>query len=141
MIPFDLRPRGYSFEEAVEFLARLSTDGNLFYLEVQQYLDFAYPTLLAATLGFAIYLLAPRRWGSLRLVLSFVAIPGAIFDYLENQAVAQMLRLNIEDVTSQLVETASRWTVLKSMSTTLAAVVLLIILLWWAWQRFKMRLA
>ena len=118
----------------------LSSKGRIFYLDVQHDLDFAYPILLATTLGFAIYLLTPKRWGSLRLVLSFVAIPGAVFDYLENQAVAQMLNLNIEAVTSQLVETASRWTVLKSISTTLAAIILLVMLVRWTWQRFKIRL-
>ena len=137
MVPFDLRPGGYSFEEAIGFLTALSVEGRQFYLDVQHGLDFAYPILLAATLGFAIYILAPGRWGSLRLVLSIMAIPSAVFDYLENQTVAQMLRLNIEAVTSQLVEAASRWTVLKSMSTTLAAAILLVLLAMWAWQRFK----
>ncbi len=137
MIPFDLRPSGYSFEEAVRFLTVLSAEGRLFYLDVQHGLDFAYPILLAATLGFAIYLLTPRSWGLLKLVISIVAIPSAVFDHLENQAVAQMLHLNVEAVTSQLVDTASRWTVLKTISTTLAAAILFVLLARWAWQRFK----
>ena len=59
LVPFDMRPTGYSFEEAKAFLAALGPEGTAFYLHVQQRLDLLYPALLAATLFFAIRALTP----------------------------------------------------------------------------------
>ena len=66
---FDMRPAGYSFEEAKTFLAALSPDGARFYVQVQHRLDSAYPALLAVTLGWAIIRLAPASWGVWRWLI------------------------------------------------------------------------
>ena len=137
--PFDLRPGGYSFDEARDFLAALSADGTAFYRNVQQRLDLFYPALNAATLFFAIVLLAPGRWGAWRWLLALTAIPGGVFDYLENHAVAGMLALGSDGITPDLVAAASRWTVLKSLATTVAMVVLLALLLLWAAESLRKR--
>ena len=137
--PFDLRPGGYSFEEARAFLAALTPDGKAFYLEVQQRLDLAFPALAGATLFFAIARLAPRGWGVWRWLLALTALPGAAFDYLENHAVASMLALGSVGITPDIVATASRWTVLKSQSITAAMVIMLALLLVWAAQRLRRR--
>ena len=139
LTPFDLRPTGYSFEEAKAFLTALSADGQAFYLGVQQKLDALYPALIGATLFFAIYLLAPARLGYWRWVLALMAIPGTVFDYLENAAVAGMLNLGPDQLTPDVVVAASRWTVGKSAASTVASVVLLILLIWWAVRRFFFR--
>ncbi len=139
LTPFDMRPGGYTFDEARAFLAALSADGNAFYRKVQHRLDLFYPALLGATLFFAIALLTPASWGQWRWLLAAAAIPGAIFDYMENHAVATMLRLGAEGVTPVEVATASRWTVLKSQSTTVAMAILLALLLLWAGSKFRRR--
>ena len=68
LAPFDMRPSGYSFDEAKAFLTALSPDGKALYLDAQHKLDAAYPALLAATLFFAIAALAPKSWGNWRWV-------------------------------------------------------------------------
>ena len=139
LTPFDMRPGGYTFDDAKAFLTALTPDGAAFYRDVQQRLDLFYPGLLAATLFFAIGWLTPARWGVWRWLLALTAIPGAAFDYLENHAVAGMLALGAGGITPEIVATASRWTVLKSEATTVAMAILLILLLVWAGQKLHAR--
>ncbi len=67
---FDMRPGGYSFDEAKAFLAALSPEGKALYLDVQHKLDTAYPGLLAATLFFAIARWRRKSWGIWRWLLA-----------------------------------------------------------------------
>ena len=83
--PFDMRPTGYSVDEARDFLSALSTEGRAFYLDVQHWLDFAFPGLFALSLILGFLKLAPRV---LALILSAVAVAAAWFDWSENAAVA-----------------------------------------------------
>jgi len=125
LAPFDMRPGGYSHAEAMAFLSALTADGARFYLDVQQRLDIVYPALIALTLFFSIAAMAPRRLGRWRWALAIVALPIAIFDYLENHAIALMIAAGPRGLTPELVAEASRWTVLKSGTTTIAMVILL----------------
>jgi hypothetical protein len=124
--PFDMRPLGYSFPEAQSFLTVLSAEGARFYLHVQHRLDLLYPALLAATLFLAIRALAPRRTVLSPNLLALTALPGCVFDYLENAAVSEMLRAGADGVTPELVARASLWTCLKSGFTTVAMLLLLV---------------
>jgi hypothetical protein len=139
MAPFDMRPGGYSFDQAQAYLAALSPDGTAFYLDIQHRLDLIYPALLAATLFFGIWLLTPPTWGIWRWLLALAAIPGSVFDYLENYAVATMLRLGADGITPDIVATADRWTRLKSVFTTIAMTILLVLLVIWAGRRLMAR--
>ncbi len=134
LTPFDLRPSGYSFDEAKAFLTALSPEGKALYLNVQHKLDTAYPGLLAATLFFAIAALAPKGWGRWRWVIALVAIPGALFDYVENAAVSVMLTAGAGGLTPDMAATADRWTTTKSWTTTVAMTVLLVLIIMRAWQ-------
>lgn len=130
---FDLRPGGYAFDEARTFLAGLSADGRAFYLGTQQWLDTLYPALLGAVLVIALLALAPAR---VKWLLAAFAAAGTVFDYLENNAVAAMLRAGPDGLTREMVDAASRWTVLKSATSALAMTGLLILLVfkavaWW----------
>jgi hypothetical protein len=137
--PFDLRLLGYGFDEAQAFLAALRPDGAAFYLGVQHRLDIAYPALLALTLFFAIRALAPRRGPIPPPLLALIALPGAVFDYLENAAVAAMLRLGASGVTPEIVARASLWTILKSAFTAIAMVVLVVLAAMALWKRASKR--
>jgi membrane protease YdiL (CAAX protease family) len=129
LTPFDMRPSGYSFAEAVAFLSALSDDGASFYLQVQQVLDIFYPGLLALTLFFAIAALLPSPWGHWRWLPAVAALPVAIFDYLENHAVAAMITAGANGVTPELVAFASQWTVFKSISSMVAMSLVLLLLI------------
>lgn len=140
-VPFDMRPGGYSWAEARVFLIAISPQGIAFYLGPQHLLDLFYPGLLALTLFFAISALLPKRLGIWRWVIALIALPVALFDYLENFAVTAMLRSSPATIAPALVDTASRWTVLKTMSTTIAGSVVLALLIGhaaaWAIRRFR----
>lgn len=120
LMPFDLRPFGYTETEAREFMHRLSDDGRAFYLSVQRRLDLAFPALLAATLAWTAFRLPPPGWRAVRWVLVGAAIVGMVADYLENAAVAAMLSAAPEAVTAEQIAAASRWTLLKSLGATVA---------------------
>lgn len=140
LVPFDMRPGGYSLAEAYAFLDTLSSDGAEFYLNVQQKLDIAYPGLIALTLLFAIGALLPRGFGTWRWVVAAVALPVGVFDYLENHAVAQMIEAGSRGLTSDLVAKASQWSVFKAGASTVAMSVVLVLLLWRAAQKFTPKL-
>ena len=124
-VPFDMRPGGYSFDEALDFLITITDTGRDFYLNTQHFLDSFYPALFAATVAIALVHLLPRYWG---WVLATIAIVAGAFDYLENSAVAAMLRVEPDALTQVMVSTASNWTLAKSVSTTIASLALLIVL-------------
>ena len=125
LVPFDMRPGGYGFDEAHAFLSALSADGKAFYIAVQQKLDFAYPALIALTLFFSIAATATQFLGRWRWVPAVLVVPVAIFDYLENHAIALMLGAGAVGLSPDLVVKASQWTVLKSTMTAAAMIVLL----------------
>ena len=118
----------------------LSPDGKALYLGAQHTLDAAYPALLAATLFFAIAALAPKSWGNWRWLLALTAVPGALFDYLENGAVTVMLNAGADGLTPAMAATADRWTTWKSTATTVAMTVLLVLLAAWGWRMLAARL-
>jgi hypothetical protein len=68
-----------------------------------------------------------------------VALPGAVFDYLENASVSAMLRRGAADVTPELVARANLWTLLKSAFSTIAMIVLLVLAAAAVWRRVTQR--
>jgi hypothetical protein len=139
LAPFDMRPGGYSFDEAKAFLGAITGEGKRLYLDVQQRLDLVYPALYGATLFFAIAFLTPRSWGAWKWPLAATALPVPVFDYLENASVHGLLIAGADGVTPESVAVASRWTMLKSWATTVAMVILLALLLVWATTLFRAR--
>ena len=131
---FDLRPMGYQPVEARALVTALGADGRAFYLNVQQRLDTAYPALLAVVLALAFRLLT-KGWPV--WVLTALAVLAAAFDYLENMAVAVLLRAGPDNMTDAMVETASRWTRSKSAAASVAFIALGFLLLraGWIWLR------
>lgn len=127
----DMRPLGYSFEEARAYLNALSDEGRVFYLNVQHRLDLVYPAVLALSFIAAFFwaMRGPLRWG-----LSAVAVLGAGADYLENMRVAGLLR--VPEPTVQMVADASLATVVKSGAVTLCFVALLLLGARALWNRW-----
>jgi hypothetical protein len=134
---FDMRPGGYGLEDARAFLAALSAEGREFYLRVQHRLDLVYPALMALATGWALVRLAPGG-GAWRL-MALVPVPGMVFDWLENAAVARMLAAGPEGLTAEMVSRASLWSQLKAGFTTVSLSLLLIFLALWALRRWQLR--
>lgn len=125
LVPFDMRPSGYSFEEAYAFLAAITPEGNAFYQGMQHQLDLAYPTLLAAVLVIALWQLTKKLPVWVRYILIALPIIGSGADHLENAAVSSMLNVGAAGLTEELVATANRWTLIKSGMTSVAMLALL----------------
>lgn len=132
LMPFDMRPTGYSADEARGFLTVLSDEGRAFYLETQHILDRFYPGLMGLALFWAILRLFGNAPVWVRYGLALTALIGAGFDYLENARVAGMLRAVVSDLSDVDIAAASQATILKSGFDTVAMVAALVglVLLW-----------
>lgn len=129
--PFDLRPCGYSPDEARAFLNALGKSGRSFYLGTQHRLDLFFPGLLAVLMILGLSRLYSRRW---TVALGLIAVSAAFCDYEENIAVADLLRLGPTGIDEEVVSIASLFTMLKSLLSTVVFVALL-----WGVVRIWMR--
>lgn len=141
LMPFDMRPYGYTFKEARAFLVALSPEGREFYQDVQHRLDILYPLLITATLFFALVALLPYRWGRRRWLAVSPIVLVAVADWAENAAVSTLLSAGPEGITPQMVAEASRWSVSKAAVSTIAFMALLVMLGWHGWLVVKRRRA
>lgn len=132
LIPFDMRPLGYSHTDALMLLDALGADGRAYYLSHQIPLDTVYPALLALTLTGAICWIG-QRLPSRTLVRAGVAlsIGAAAFDYAENLAICAMI-WNGPTPSVPLVFAASAATIAKSVLTSLAVSLTLLLGVMWA---------
>lgn len=128
-MPFDLRMFGYSHSEAQAFLAALTPAGTAFYLGSAMWLDTFFPAMFALVLAIGCWILLASRPLIMRVATSLMAAGYALFDYLENAAVARMLEAGPDQLSEILVATASRWTVLKFFFVDAAITVLIVLLI------------
>ena len=96
--PFDIRPMGYSYDEARAFLAAIGEQGRKYYAYPQLTLDMFYPPLYLVSRGLALWWLTlPGRFGAAALPLrtrcALIALPlmTASLDLIENSCIAMML--------------------------------------------------
>lgn len=123
LVPFDMRPMGYSTAEAQTFLDSLTDDARTLYLGTQHLLDSVFPALFGISLFGAFFALVPHR--GLRWALILVALCAVVADYVENARVARML-LYDGAVPTEIVSAASLATVTKSILNTIAMVSLFV---------------
>lgn len=96
--PFDIRPTGYSYDEARAFLDAIGEQGRAYYFNPELIIDTIYPPLYAISRGLALWWLTrPGRIRPVPLPLTFraalVGIPLAMasIDIIENGCIAVML--------------------------------------------------
>ena len=135
-MPFDLRPMGYSLDDAQAFLSALGDVGRAQYQGPQRSLDLVYPCLMGASLALAAWLFTPRFWA---LPVITLAVLAAGFDLAENRAVAELLVLGADGIDVQDVTRASQASLLKSVATMLAMLILLVGLGHAFWRRRQAR--
>jgi hypothetical protein len=119
--PFDLRPFGYTPEEARALLHALSSIGRAYYADVQLRLDTAYPAVYALSRGLLLlWVTAPGRTAArplplpARLALLILPLATAWLDYFENEGIAAMLAAD-HLASDELIERTSFWTRAKSL--------------------------
>jgi mannose/fructose/N-acetylgalactosamine-specific phosphotransferase system component IID len=112
---FDMSPMGYSYDQAMTLLVALGGEGRAFYL-TQLALDMIYPAMFAMTY-YLLFVWLLAKCGIINGVwqwLAMLPVLSAVADYLENISIWLMLS-SYEDVTPLMAETASMFTVTKSM--------------------------
>lgn len=127
LVLFDMSPTGYSYQNAMELLGILGTEGRSIYLTKQLPLDFIYPGLFAITYSLLLVwlLLKSISHQSKIFYLAVVPILAGICDYIENVFIIVMIN-SFPDLSSNIVGTASLFTIMKSSFTS----VFFILLLW-----------
>jgi hypothetical protein len=139
--PFDLRPFGYTVEEARAFLFAISELGRDYYVNVQLQLDAIYPATYALSRGLLLWWLTqPGRVAdrplplAARLTLLALPLLTAALDYRENEGIAAMLQAG-RQVDAEVVAQASFWTRAKSIAgfATEATSVLLLLFVFGRW--------
>lgn len=128
----DMRFTGYSFGEAQAFLAAIGDKGAELYLGAQFWLDMVFPPLLGAVLFLTYRWLFPGWPG---LVIGIVSLTYVAVDYLENFAIAAMLRVGAEGMTAEMAATANQWTITKWSLALIGLVILVIGILMLVYRR------
>ncbi len=125
-VPFDMRPFGYSPQDATALLDGLGAEGRSYYLTHQIPLDTTYPALLALTL------ISAMRWlgqtiptNNLVRVGFILSVGAAVCDYSENLGIVAMI-LSWPDISTPLVYASSVATVAKSILTTAAVTLVML---------------
>jgi len=117
LMPFDMRPFGYSTADAQTFLDALTDKALALYLGPQHLLDTVFPALFGLSLFGAFLVFVPHR--GLRWALILVTLFAVTADYVENARVARMLT-HKGLVPGAIVSAASQATVAKSILNTIA---------------------
>lgn len=141
--PFDVRPLGYSYEDARAFLSAIGRAGRAYYLNPELVLDSFYPPLYAVSRALALWWLTMPgrvRAGAVpllaRYALCAVPVVMAGIDGFENISIARMI-WTWPDLSADLVARASAATQVKLMFgvfTEIAMAVLAAVALW-RWRR------
>ncbi|NOX41253.1 MAG: hypothetical protein GXP05_12290 [Alphaproteobacteria bacterium] len=111
--PFDLRMGGYSAQEARSYIASLGADGVALYIGPVMWLDTFFPAMFALVIGIAMWTLLAKRGRVLQVGSALITVAYMVFDYLENATLYKMMSIDLDLLPDNLIENASRWTILK----------------------------
>ena len=138
LTPFDMRPMGYTIDEAAQLLHALGDAGRLFYLTKQIPLDFIYPPALAATLIFVLLWL--RSSSNLSRYVSvgiWLAVGATLADYAENAGIVFQL-VNWPNQQEGVVHATSIASVAKASLTTASILLVAFVAFYRGYYRLSM---
>jgi hypothetical protein len=137
MRPFDMRPSGYSAEQANSLISALEPSGRRYYLTRQIPIDLVYPSLMALTLV-SLFKWLGSQGASQKLVRIGIwfSIAAAIADYLENAGICFMI-LSWPEISAHTVLAASVASIVKSGLTTAAVLIVVLGVGFWAFTKFR----
>ena len=105
---FDARIGGYNFDQAQGYLAHLEASGlKAAYLGLHRWIDTVFPVGILGMLVSAIWGLWARPAFAIAALGGLVATGYIVADYVENAAVAALLRTGSADITQEQVLIAS----------------------------------
>lgn len=138
-VPFDLRPMGYSVDDARQIVDHLDDETTALYLFPQLLLlDLLYPPFLALFLGSLLLRLGTLiRWSPKRIAI-VVALPfmTMVFDYTENIFVIALIT-ETSTVAPKMVTASSTFTILKGVTTSVAWGLILVQFVRWIQIKFQ----
>ena len=144
--PFDIRPKGYRYDEARAFLDAIGEQGRECYANPELVLDMFYPPLYAVSRGLALgWLTMPGRVREASLPLSWraalIAVPVimASLDVVENGCIAAML-WTWPDLSLGLVRVSSLATRMKIMTGVQTEILMAGLAVIWLVRRSRRRL-
>jgi hypothetical protein len=138
--PFDVRLRGYGYEEARALLLALGEEGRAYYLNPELVLDTIFPPIYAALGALALWWLTmpgrvrdgavPMAW---RVTLVAFPVAELVFDGVENLCIAKMI-WSWPDLSPGLVSVASLATQLKFVAAALTLISVAVLAAAAAWR-------
>jgi hypothetical protein len=139
--PFDIRPMGYSYDEAYAFLNAIGEQGRLYYANRELLLDMFYPPLYAISRGLALWWLTmPGRLRDAPVPLSWrcalIAVPVIMvsLDVVENGCIARMLQ-TWPHLSQDLVNISSFATRMKMIAGVLTELLIAVLATLWQVRR------
>ena len=139
--PFDIRPMGYSYDEAYAFLNAIGEQGRRYYANRELLLDMFYPPLYATSRVLALWWLTmPGRLRDIPMPLSWryalIAVPiiMAALDVAENGCIARMLQTR-PDLSHDLVHVSSFATRIKMIAGVLTELLMAALATLWLVRR------
>jgi len=138
MDAFDMLPGGYGFGDATTFLTAIGAEGRSYYLSRQIPLDMVYPGLFAISYALVWKWFLAKATGLPDMLGAVMFLPlfAGLADYAENAGIVAML-IKFPDLSEMLVATASTFTIIKAVSTTLFFVALVGLILVVAFQKIR----
>ena len=127
----DMMPAGYEYNYVNKLFSTLGENGRVTYLTNQIPVDMIYPLLFGVSycLLMAYFLKKLNKLHTPQIYLCLLPIIAGVADYFENIGIITLLN-SYPDFTETIVNTASMFSIMKSISTSMFFITLIVILIW-----------
>ncbi|WP_299351625.1 hypothetical protein [uncultured Shimia sp.] len=127
--PFDLRPLGYSVQDAAQYLSLLNEDKAALYTGLLRRVDTLFPVLFGLWMGWVCWGLTRTLHPWSRVILLVAPASYTVMDLCENALVADMVLAFKTPPNPTLVSLASSYTVSKFVTLFVAFGLLLVMMI------------
>lgn len=128
LLPFDLRPMGYSFLDATAYLSILPPEVAVLYTGLIRRLDTVFPLLFGLWMGMVYWRSSPWMHPWSRIILLIAPASYTIMDLVENALVSEMVTLGMSAISPEVVNLASSYTISKFVTVSVAFSVMLVMI-------------
>lgn len=118
--PFDLRPLGYTLEDAQIYIALLTPELVALYSGFLRRVDTVFSLLMGLWLGWCLWGVTRRLHPWSRVILLVVPASFTVMDLCENALISEMVQKNVSAVGADLVSMASSYTITKFVMLSVA---------------------
>lgn len=126
--PLDVMLTGYSFDEAIAFLAATKESGGNAFADFHATHDMFFPALYGVTMALAIWSLDYGWSKTVRIILSSVPLAATVIDYVENARIIELLKMETAGISVTMVEICSQLTTTKYLLVAISLGIIFAIL-------------